>query len=119
MLVLATLVVIKAQPKTPWMRAGGHLVILFFSIFMEPSIHWGVSILQEYFCQWYMGLKICIIYFACFYAVYFSAILLLHVREPYGKLYAQNHIASCNGCSHQSNHIEKTCSIKFVITHPG
>ena len=56
------------------------------------------------FCQWCMDLKIYIIYFVFPFAIYFSDILFLHVREPYRKLYAWNHVTSCNGCSHQSNH---------------
>ena len=30
------------------------------------------------------------------------------------KLYAQDHVASCNGCSHESNHIEIDCSFSFL-----
>ena len=64
-----------------------------------------------------MGLKIYIIYFVFPFAIYFSDISFLHVREPYEKLYAENYVASCNGCSHQSNHIEITCSFNFLITY--
>ena len=79
-------------------------------------MHWGVSNCAGVFCQWYIGLKICIIYFVFSFVIYFSAIIPLHVREPYGKLYAQNHVAICTVCSHQSNHIGITCSFNFLIT---
>ena len=59
-------------------------------------------------------------YLICFSLCYFfSDILFLHVREPYRKLYVQNHVASCNRCSHQGNHIEITCFFNFLITILG
>ena len=90
-----------------------------FSFFIESSMHWGVSILWE--CSvsdaW---ITQSVLFILCFhFIIYFSDILLLHVREPYRKLYMQSHVAICSGWSHQSNHIERTCSFNFLITHLG
>ena len=92
---------------------GGHLVILFFPFVNCVQYPAGVS------CQWYIDLKICIIYFVFPFVIYFSAILFSVCQGTLWKLYAQNHVASCNGCSHQSDHIEINCSFNFLITHLG
>ena len=60
---------------------------------------------------WYMGLKFCIIYFVFWYL--FFSILLLGVMEPHGKF----HVASCNGCLNQNNHVEKACSLIYLYPH--
>ena len=107
------LVVIKAQPKSPWLRDGGHLVIfiVFFLSFWSPVHTRGYPP-----CRSIVSMRLgsqSLYYLLCFFSFFylFSSILLLHVREPCGKLYTQNDVASCNGCSHQSNHIEITFSL--------
>ena len=92
----------KITAKVPQLRVGGHNYFLFAFYCLGP-LHIGdplshmciSSILYRPECLYY------IFYFPSFLLLIYSSYNSLCVRDPKGNLYAQNNVASCNGCSHQ------------------
>ena len=92
----------------------------YFLFLLESSMYWGVSILQEYSVT-YAWISKSVLCFSFCYLFFWHIISVC--QGTLWKLYAQNHVASCNpkkcGCSHQSNDTEINCSFNFLITHLG